>query len=202
MKKQFFFAIAAIATLALTSCQKDSFVDPMSPDTDFFKTTTTVENSSSIEDAFYFDEQILLIAGSVPGSEERKGMSRMNVQPTVALSGFGDSEIQNVGSWYLEIDLEYNPNAQAISGTLNMEFPDYGDKVDFVVYGGPAKVTQRIDGQQVEVLVMQLAIKSGTGRFADKKFEGSATLTPVNNMSSGEALKPQLQIEGLLVKTQ
>lgn len=172
MKTQFFILTAAI-TLAMTSCQEDGINGKILPDTPqptYLSTRGGTDAQATIQ--FDFNENVYLVT-ELEEVTETKTSNRV-IKPQVwKISGYGDSEIENRGSWYVEVELEYNSGSDAISGTVEFTFPDYGDKVTLVAYGAP--VLNKINSDY-DHLEMKLALRNGTGRFAKKKFEGGASI--------------------------
>ncbi len=204
----FFFATLAACSLCLTSCGNDSLTDRIMLDESNQIIQNEITTRSSGE-PFLFEEVVQLEAdeafGDVdkfgargPDTEDKGAMDRFQKAPSVAITGFGDSHILNWGSWYVEVDLMYDPTNNSVAGTLLFTYPDYGDEVEFVVSGQPALVTDPDDNSQQ--LVLRLTINEGTGRFEGKTFEGSAVLTDVGSLidSAGD-LRTYLMVDGTIV---
>ena len=192
MKSLSFLTFAALAALGLASCQQDGLVENVDPHNLKFETTEVLNSALG---TFEFDEQVFLTVSLI--HDDRKSQEQISLQPQLAITGFGSSEIENIGSWDVDLDLTYNPESDGIYGTVTFDFPDYGDHVVFTVYGGPAMITRIEDGQRTEQLAMQLAIIRGTGRFADAVFEGTAILDSVDGLYSGR-FQPNLVVDGLI----
>jgi len=158
----------------------------------------------SVGEPFKFEQLVALQADDAFGDIEKFGargpdaevngqMERYKKQPNLAITGIGDSRILNWGSWYVVVDLSYDPINNSVSGTLMFTFPDYGEEVEFGVTGQPALITDNNDKQ----LVLQLDINQGTGSFEDKTFEGSAVIQNVGSLvETGGDINTYLVING------
>jgi hypothetical protein len=196
MKTQLFILTIAIA-FAMTSCQEDGINGTVAPDT---IQNTHVKTTGSGADAqatiqFDFNENVYLIT-ELKEITETKTDNRI-IKPQVwRITGYGDSEIENRGSWYADVDLEYNSGSDAINGTVTFEFPDYGDRVTLVAFGGP--VLERINDDK-DHLSIKLALQEGTGRFAKKKFEGGASIALTTAWKDNGELITTLNANGLFI---
>ena len=196
MKAQFFFLIAAIA-LAMTSCQDDGLTDVVSPGIqDNQALTVTGSGYDPISTLpFDFNEDVFLTTRIINASETRD-LNRV-IRPHIwKIEGYGDSEIENTGSWYVDVDLQYNSQNDAISGTLKFTFPDYGDMVTLIAYGGPVmEHVNRGDDQ----LNMKLAIVSGTGRFTKVKFDGGGSIVLTSAWKDNGTMETKLRVDGTFI---
>jgi hypothetical protein len=201
-------ATLAAASLCLTSCGKDSLTQDIRPDESDQITNPAITTRSSVSDPFEFNEIVQLSTDELVGDIDKFGNRGSGVDegdmvrfvrstPNIAIFGFGDSRILNWGSWYVEVDLIFNRRINALGGILKFTFPDYGDEVEFAVSGQPALVTD--SGDDSQRLEMQLSVIQGSGRFENKRFEGSAVLLDVGSLIDGSGdLRTYLVVEGVM----
>ena len=204
----FFLATFAICSIFLTSCGNDSLTDRILLDESNQILNKEITNRS-VGELFLFEEIVQLEADEAfgdidkfgargPDSEDKGALDQFQKAPAISIIGIGDSRILNWGSWYVEVDLSYDPTNNSVAGTLMFTYPDYGDEVEFGVSGQPALVTNPEDNSQE--LVLQLSINQGTGRFEGKAFEGSAVLPNVGSViDGGDNLRTYLMVDGNIV---
>lgn len=205
----FSLAISITASaLFLTSCGNDNLTENIKLDKSNKVVNTEISNRSAGE-PFLFEEIVHLYADEAfgdiekfgargPDAEDKGQMERFQKQPNLAISGIGDSRILNWGSWYVVVDLGYDPTNNTVSGTLKFTYPDYGDEVEFGVSGQPALVVNNEDNSQQ--LMLTLEINQGTGRFEDKSFDGYAVLEDVEKlMDNAGDIKTYLVVNGEIV---
>jgi hypothetical protein len=203
----YFFIAIAFCTLGMASCQKDNLTENIRLDESKNVIDASITTRSLRGDEFKFNELVVLTADDavVGGGSEGGGRSgKGNLdgfgkgQANMAITGIGDSRIQNWGSWYVEVDLIYDPTQNEVYGSITITYPDYGDAVNFSVSGQPAIVLDRDDNSQY--LNMQLDIAQGSGRFENKAFTGSAMFPSVGSLIDGTGdLRTYLEIDGMLI---
>ena len=199
MKTQFLI-LTTVFAMALISCQDNGITGSVSPDS-LDKMALNVSGTDVVGmDAeatipFDFNENVYLTTSIIKAYETR-GDNRITVPHIWKITGFGDSEIENYGSWRVDIDLEYNSGNDAITGTISFTFPDYGDEVILVAYGGP--ILQRNNGQN-DQLTMKLALKDGSGRYSQVKFEGGGSLILTTAWQDNGKLETTLNVEGSFI---
>ncbi len=204
----FFLATLVISSLCMTSCGSDSLTDTILLDESNQIIRPEITNRSAGE-PFEFNEIVALEANDAYGDIDKFGargadaidkgqMESFKKEPNLAIFGIGDSRINNWGSWYVVVDLSYDPINNSVAGTLMFTYPDYGDEVEFGVSGQPALVNNKDDNSlQLE---MQLEINQGTGRFENKSFEGTALLEDIGRLieNAGD-LRTYLDVNGIIV---
>jgi len=194
MKTQYFILAIAFG-FAFTSCSEDSLTDTVRPN-DYTNSAFTVSGFDADANAtitFDFNERVFLTT-TIAKAEDTRNMVRITKPQTWNIAGFGDSEIENSGSWDVKLDLDYNIASDAINGTIKFTFPDYGDGFTLVAYGGP--VLQRVNGED-DNLRMDLAITRGTGRFEKTKFEGGAAIVLTQAWKDYGEMDTKLQLNGI-----
>jgi hypothetical protein len=213
MKTQLLFsAVLIISLFLIPACNKDALVEKIIPLKAEYTFDTEMVSNALKRDSFEFNEIVTLTAKAVDigdfdgfdsrGSRDGKDDANSfgNRLPGLAITGTGDSEIENWGSWYVVVDLALNPDDNSVTGLLNFTFPDYGDLVDFEVSGQPAVVVVGEKDDETLQLQVQLTIVTGTGRFANKTFDGTAAFLDVESLLSGAPDVPiRLVIEGALI---
>lgn len=196
MKTQIFILTAAIA-FAMTSCQEDGINGTVLPDTPQITQRSTTGSGTDAQATIQFDfNENVYLATELKETTETKTSNRVIKPQAWKISGYGDSEIENRGSWSVDVDLEYNSGSDAINGTITFTFPDYGDKVTLVAYGAP--VLNRINSDN-DHLDMKLALQNGTGRFAKKKFEGGASIALTAAWQDKGTLSTTLIANGIFI---
>ncbi len=197
-----YLASLIVCSLCLTSCGNDNLTDNINLD----KSERLMTRSSG--DPFEFNEIVTLSTNNCDTREAKTGVRRHvvvedNMERLVRSSyymgicGFGDSHILNWGSWYVDVNLTYYPSINAVSGSIRIQYPDYGDEVTFDVKGRPAIIFDEEDSSYQ--LDMRLTVRKGTGRFEDKIFEGSAIIVDIGSLVTGLGdLRTYLIIEGVM----
>jgi hypothetical protein len=213
MKTQMLFTpVLIISIFLIPACNKDALVEEINPlNAEYISDTKTVSNALK-RDSFEFNEITTLTAMEVDNGDfngvDSKGSrdgkddadSSGNRTPPQAITGFGDSEIENWGSWYVSVDLALYSDDNSVAGQLNFTFPDYGDYVGFEVSGQPAVVAVGENDEATLQLQVQLTIVTGTGRFENKTFDGTAAFLDVESLINGAPRVPtRLVIEGALI---
>ena len=196
MKTQFIPVLAACFGLMFASCSQDSIVDNSVSPSYMSQTAGLSLNPSAVSSNI---QEFSLYAPSaltkeLMSPENGKSLEHKTNQPKQAISGYGGSEVNGSGSWKSDLQVVYNPNADAVSGSITLHFPDYGDYVEFVVYGGPATA---LSGGHSD-LIMKLAIADGSGRFERAKFEGTAVVKSIDMLKSSMTYG-ELLIQGSLI---
>ncbi len=212
MKTQALFTLVlGIGLFFISSCNKDALVEDIRPLTSEYNVITEAAASVLERDSFEFSEIVELEMEEVlkdmdrfgsRGDRDAKGTmdsfgSRL---PNQSIEGDESSRTQNWGSWDVDVKLIYDPNDNSVTGSIKIDYPDYGDYVKFEVAGQPAVVIVGDRDDETTQLQMQLTIVEGTGRFEDKTFEGLAAVLDVETLIAGSGpLRARVAIEGLLV---
>jgi len=184
------FALLSMMFLFI-SCQKDAFVESISPD--YIETESTELRSPSSVMKFelwqHVDIQKLdcgeeAILAKTSGNNDYKTARTKECKGLYGLSSDeGHGWILEYGRFSSQINLKVNPETNQVAGSILLEFTTEGDRLVLNVMGNATKEAQSNEGH---TLIMNVLSKKGTGRFAYTNFSGTLRVKDADKVFAGK----------------
>ncbi len=181
----------ASMVLFLTSCQKDSFVDTVSPD-------YTMENSADLRSPADFvrfelwqDVEILQLDCDDPILVSNSEDKRDEITRTSGCYAFygltsdiGQGFMGGYGRFLSSIELKFDTDKDQVKGWIMLEFQHEHDLLVLKVYGPVIRIVSDDGGVSLQVSVLY---QKGTERFQYVQFSGTLTIMDADKIFDGEA---------------